>query len=361
MKQQIGLKLFIICFGILILFVGCGVKRPQIEPEKDFIFYPPLPNTPRFQYLTTFSDSSDIKQKSSLFKFVAGEKELKVLPIKKPYGVGIFEGVIYVCDLRSNAVIVMNLKKRTFGYMGVTGSGRLKKPVNLFIDKDDRLLYVTDTQRKQIVVFDLEGKVKTVFGKTDEYVPADILIYQGKIYITDLKSHQVLVINKSTGEIEKRIGSIGHNEDELYHPSNLDIFKDKIYISDTTNFRVNIFDISGKHISSFGQIGQRPGDFTRPKGIAVDKDGRILVVDSAFENVQIFNKEHKLLLFMLGRGTERHNVVLPAAICLDYDNIKYFKKYISPDFKAEYLLFVTSQFGQNKVNVYAFGKYEKTK
>ena len=38
------------------------------------------------------------------------------------------------------------------------------------------------------------------------------------------------------------------------------------------------------------------------------------------------------------------------------DNIKYFEQYIHPDFDAEYLIFVTSQFGINKVNVYGFGR-----
>ena len=42
-----------------------------------------------------------------------------------------------------------------------------------------------------------------------------------------------------------------------------------------------------------------------------------------------------------------------------YDNVKYFTQYASPHFKVKHLLFVTSQFGKSKVNVYAFGEYEK--
>jgi hypothetical protein len=93
--------------------------------------------------------------------------------------------------------------------------------------------------------------------------------------------------------------------------------------------------------------------------VAVDREGRIYVVDAAFQNVQVFNPEFKLLLFFLSGGLEKHNVYLPAGIAIDYDNIEYFKGYIHPKFKAEYLLFVTSNFGNNKVNVYAFGTYQK--
>jgi len=129
-------------------------------------------------------------------------------------------------------------------------------------------------------------------------------------------------------------------------------------VSDTTNFRISIFDLKGNFINTFGEAGKKPGEFARPKGIDIDRDGRIYVVDSAFQNVQVFNKDFKLLLFMFSPGGELHNINLPADIHIDYDNMKYFKKYISPDFKAEYLIFVSSQFGLSKVNVYAFGEYE---
>lgn len=45
------------------------------------------------------------------------------------------------------------------------------------------------------------------------------------------------------------------------------------------------------------------GDFARPKGVAVDSEGHIYVVDAAFGNVQIFNSEGLLLLFFGQMGT----------------------------------------------------------
>jgi len=33
-----------------------------------------------------------------------------------------------------------------------------------------------------------------------------------------------------------------------------------------------------------------------------------------------------------------------------------FRKYIAPNFEAEYLILVTNQLGPNKVSIYAFGK-----
>jgi hypothetical protein len=102
-----------------------------------------------------------------------------------------------------------------------------------------------------------------------------------------------------------------------------------------------------------------PGTFARNRGIDVDKEGRIYVVESKYDKVQVFDRDFRLLLFIFEPGNERHNINLAAGIAVDYDNVKYFKEYLSPNFNAEYLLLVTSNFGPNKVNVYAFGSYNQ--
>ncbi len=344
---------------IIISFPFCSFKKVKTDPDREYIFYPPLPTNPRYQYLTTFSTSKDVeKKKGKLFKFVVGEDEDRPEVIRKPYGVAIFEGIIYVCDLRSNALVVMDLNKRSFNYFGTKGIGKLKKPANIDIDKDNRIIYVADTGRDQVVVFDLNGKYLRAYGSKGQFNPTDVKVFRDRIYICDSKGNQIHVIKKNTGKTLFKIGSSGHDDGELYHPSNININNNKIFISDTTNFRVSIFDLEGKYIGKFGKLGRKPGQFVRPKGIEIDRDGTIYVVDASFQNVQVFNKEFRLLLFMYSSGGELHNINLPADIYIDYDNLRYFKKYISPDFKAEYLLFVTSQFGRSKVNVYAFGEYE---
>ncbi len=362
MGSEMGRKvLFAILTVIMVIgFPFCSSNNVNTEPSVEYMFYPPLPTKPRYQYLTTFSTSKDIeKTKGKLFRFIAGKDENRSEFIKKPYGVAIFEGVIYVCDLRSNALIVMDLKKRSFNYFGTKGAGKLKKPVNMDIDKDKRILYVTDTGRDQVILFDLNGRYIKAYGIKGQFNPTDVKVIKERLYVCDSKGNQIHVLNKNTGEPLFKIGASGHKEGELYHPSNISIYNNKIFVSDTTNFRVSIFDLEGKYLGKFGKIGRKPGQFVRPKGIEVDRNGRIYVVDSSFQNVQVFNDEFKLLLFMFSSGGEKHNINLPADIYIDYENIKYFKKYISPNFKAEYLLFVTSQFGNSKVNVYAFGEYDK--
>lgn len=369
-KTKVFFSAFVLVASFLCTAPGCssGLKvntdtesKGDTGEKTDYIFYPTLPNTPRYQYLTTFSTTADIeKKKSKFFKFVVGDKDEKPRGIRKAYGVDMIDGVIYVCDSGGSSVVTLNLKTRTLGYLGTKGSGKLIKPINLAIDKTDKLLYVADVGRKQILCYTLGGKVKKFYGKLDQFTkPVDVDITRDKLYVCDVGKHQVLVLDKKEGKILYSIGKAGSKEGELYHPTNIHIRNDRLYVSDTTNFRIQIFDLEGKFLATFGKIGDLPGTFTRPKGVAVDREGIIYVVDAAFENVQVFDQQYRLLLFMLGPGYERHNINLPAGVAVVYDNLEYFKKYLSPQFNAEYLLLVTSNFGLNKVNIYAFGKYNQ--
>ncbi|MCP5049704.1 MAG: hypothetical protein GY940_21215 [bacterium] len=359
-----------IIVAILFFLVSCGLTTVNAEPAKrkksktksakNYIFYPPLPNTPRFQYLTTFSNAKDVqKKKSKFFKFVAGADEEKPKEIRKAYGIDVYDGVVYVCDITAGAVVTLNLKRKSFGFIGVSGSGKLLKPVNIKIDKENQWFYVADIGRKQVLVFDLEGRYLRAYGTQGQFSPSDVDFFEDKLFVCDVRGHQVHVLDRQSGKPLYKIGKPGSKIGELFHPTNISIYNRQLYVSETNNFRVQLFDLKGKHLSSFGQIGDRPGDFSRNKGLAVDKEGRIYVVDSAFENLQVFNSEFKLLLFMLSPGPEKHNINLPAAVAVDYDNLEFFKKFMAPKFKAQYLVFVTSNYGQSKVNVYAFGDYKQ--
>lgn len=104
-----------------------------------------------------------------------------------------------------------------------------------------------------------------------------------------------------------------------------------------------------------GEIGLSAGQFARPKGIAVSRDEHVYVVDAAFQNVQILDMDGTPLMFFAEGGMTPGSLHLPTVVKLDYDHVDYFRKYAHPEFDIEYLIFVVSQFGPNKVSVYGFG------
>ncbi|MEZ4999553.1 MAG: hypothetical protein R2744_00210 [Bacteroidales bacterium] len=94
----------------------------------------------------------------------------------------------------------------------------------------------------------------------------------------------------------------------------------------------------------------------RPKGIAVDRNRNIYVVDAAFENVQIFNSSGQLLMFFGGPYRSPGDMWLPADVTTDYENLGYFEKFVDPDFELQFIIYVTNQYGPGKIGVYGFVK-----
>jgi DNA-binding beta-propeller fold protein YncE len=129
-------------------------------------------------------------------------------------------------------------------------------------------------------------------------------------------------------------------------------------VTDSGNFRVQEFSLDGEFIRSFGSVGDRPGNFSRPKGIAVDRDGYTYVVDSQFNNVQIFDHDGGALMAFGALSARPDSIDLPTVVKIDYDNVSYFQKYADPEFELKYLVLVASQFGKNKVTVFGFGQYK---
>ena len=113
----------------------------------------------------------------------------------------------------------------------------------------------------------------------------------------------------------------------------------------------------GSLLKIIGKRGIQLGGMVRPKGIAVDRAGRLYVADAATDSVQIFNEEGELLLMMGGPGFGPGDMSLPAKVVISYQGIEYFARHASPDFRVEYLIFVTNHDGPNRINVYGFGTY----
>jgi DNA-binding beta-propeller fold protein YncE len=335
----------------LALFTGCATGPKVAE---DAIFYPPLPNPPHIQYLHTFSNEYDLSEGGALGKFVLGEDENKS-PIMKPYGVAIRNGKIFVVDARGKGYAIFDLAMKEFRVVMGSGGGALEKPINIIIDEAENR-YITDTDRKQVLVFDAQDNFIRAYGMENQFKPTDVALSGNNLYVCDIEHHTIHVLDKQTGETIRTISAEGDAEDKIFKPTNIEIYGDNLLISDTFNGRVQVFTLDGEHLYSIGQLGTGLGQFARPKGVAVDREGRIYVVDAAFQNVQIFDSDQKLLLFFGAPGAGRDSMNLPATVVIDYDNIEYFRQYADPNFDIEYIILVVSQYGKNKVNAYAFGK-----
>jgi len=317
-------------------------------------FFPAPPDPPRIQYLTSFSGLKDVEEQSAFDRFVVGEKP--DLKLDKPYGIGVYDGKIYVCDT-TTGVVVLDLQHKIFGPLkGAVGLGKLTQPANISIDSDGTK-YVADPGRAQVVAFDRNDAYLRAYGLPAGWKPVDAVPLGDRLYVADPGNGLVKVFEKQSGDLIKSIGDKGDPSERLDRPTNLAFdHEGDLYVTDVGRFQVVRFDRDGHFKGTIGKPGDNLGHFARPKGIAVDREDHLYAVDAAFNNVQIFNKEGRLLMFFGEDSNQPGGLLLPAKVALDYDNLQYFRQYVQPDFEPEYLIFVTSQFGERLISVLAYGK-----
>lgn len=333
---------------------GCATKAPV---KKNYLLFPPAPDEPRIQYLTSFGAESDLHGANKFTEFVAGQEKV-MRPIWKPYGVAINRGKVYVCDTQIGAVIIADLGKGKFRLLKPEGQEAMKLPVNIAVDKDETC-YVTDSARGQVLIYNKEGHLLEAVGKTGEMKPAGLALTGERFYITDMKNSCVRVYNKSDRQLLFSFPRNPTNDQaRLFQPTNLAVDqKGRIYVSDSGGFATKIFDSEGNHTRTVGELGVTPGQFSLPKGVGVDHEGRFYVVDAAAPVVQLFDADGRLLMFFGQPSTSGSaGLYLPAGLSVNYENVGLFQKYVAPGYKLEYLILLTNQAGPQKVSIFGFLK-----
>ena len=61
-----------------------------------------------------------------------------------------------------------------------------------------------------------------------------------------------------------------------------------VYVADSDNARVQSFSLTGQFVTKWGVVGEGPGEFDTPEGIAVDPLGRIFVSDVILDRIESF-------------------------------------------------------------------------
>lgn len=363
------------CVAVLSMFftacMFCGCQQAEVGPTEEKIsepvFFPPLPDKPRLQFLTSFSSLEDFGGENTakpgkFEEFIVGKaEEKKAELIIRPYGTALYDGKLYICDT-ARGVLVIDVKNRKHSYL--TKDSRLINPVCISID--DGVKYITDPKAPGVFVFDRNDKLIAIFGKDIDIVPLSVVVRGQRCYVTDQKSKQVIVLDKTTGEEITRIGKQipdgmglqGNEEAQFRLIGDLALDKEgNLFVTDRVTAQISKFDAKGLFVRTYGEMGDAIANFIRPKGVAVDREDRIWVVDAATQVCKIYNTEGLLLLYFGMAGNSPGKMNLPATVTLDYDNVELFQEYAAKGAQLEFLAIITNQYGPHKVSVFGFGSF----
>ncbi len=324
-------NIIILLAGLVLFLNACTVTSDKVEKETVIPVFPLPPEKPRFIYERTIRSSIDVVKEDSTnaFRRFATGEQLHGEGFAKPFGISVDKGRIFIGDTVRRTVMVMDpAGEGKYFEIGKDEPGRLFMPLGLAQDAAGNL-YVCDGTAKRVTIYDRDGKYLRVLGGKDYFSrPSGVAVNpEGtRVYVVDTggvesKNHRVRVFDAISGKHLFDIGTRGSGDGEFNLPRDAVVspYNHLLYVVDGGNFRVQVFDADGKFIRKFGGIGRRTGQFSRPKGIAVDKWGNVYVVDTAFGNVQLFSPEGKLLMYLGNRGSSDKpaKYMLPSGVAID--------------------------------------------
>jgi DNA-binding beta-propeller fold protein YncE len=266
---------------------------------------------------------------TKVFDAIAGAPETHSLV--KPYSVVTdSKGRIIVTDPGISGVHIFDFAQHKYKFLQRTDKekDRMLTPQCVAVDADDNI-YVTDSDAGVIFVFDSSGKYRHALGSLkggEGYFkrPTGIAVdsVAQRIYVTDTLRDQVFVLDMQ-GTVLQTIGKPGEADGEFNLPTELRLQGPNLIVVDAMNFRVQVFDRSGKFQYSVGKIGDSVGAMFRPKAVSVDSEGDLYIVDAWWNAVQIFNPQGELLYHFGSSGTHAGEFQLPAGLFIDHDDRIY--------------------------------------
>jgi DNA-binding beta-propeller fold protein YncE len=244
------------------------------------------------------------------------------------YGVAVdSKGNIYAADQAVGAVFVIDPATKEAQLIRNGKEARFELINGLAMDDNDRL-FVSDSKMRHVLVFNAQHQQEAIVGTGVLTDPGGMAIDRENrfLYVVDTLKDQVVVFDADSYKVLRTIGVTGKKHTltdpgNFSLPTNVAVDGDgNLYVTDTLNNRVEIFDAEGAFISEFGQAGDGPGRFARPKGIAVDGDGHIWVVDEVQSRVQVFDREGRLLIYFGEQGQYPGQFQAAYGIAIDQKN-----------------------------------------
>ncbi len=349
------MRLALIAFALLVAAPAHAARAPR---ESERLVWPAPPETARIEYVRELRGPRDIGASESALRrslmALAGAKPSESVDLARPTDVyGDAEGRLYVSDASAGRVYVFDPVKHSVTPWVGKGASRIGRPMGIGGDLAGRVV-VCDQVNRRVLVFDREGNLQAALGGSKLLInPVDATMdAAGHVYVADSYLHQIVVFGLD-GQVLHRIGKTlgdatgkaseappvddgnvwsqrsatskdvrenrGGGPGEFLYPLSVSWNErlGMLAVVDGLNARVQLFDRHFGFVRSIGRMGDTPGSFARPKGVAWDADDHLYVVDAAFNNVQIFDTEGRLLLVFGEQGKGAGQLWLPLGMCVD--------------------------------------------
>lgn len=149
----------------------------------------------------------------------------------------------------------------------------------------------------------------------------------GHVYVADMGNSRIVRFAVDATREQPAIEVVGVYGKNGHAPGKLDLpfgvaadRQGNILVADTANSRIQKFSPRMKLLARWGSEGSGPGQFRLPREIAVDSQNRYFVTDEFNSRIQVFDANGRHLYQIGGYGTGPGQFRFPQGIAIDADD-----------------------------------------
>lgn len=238
------------------------------------------------------------------------------------------DGNIYVTDAEDNQVIKYDANGSLLSVwqqIDPDSEVNFGMPTGIAVSVTGSV-YVADSVNERVYSFNDSGSLMGTMGENGEMTdPIGVAVDKasGKVYVVNSITSQIKVYD-ANGSLEGTWGDVpGNGAGQFRYPTGVAVDDDgNVYVADTGNDQIQKWDANGQFVKKWGNIGNLDGQFNGPGGVAVDRDGNVYVADTYNSRIQKFDSEGNFQMTWGTPGSDEGQFDYPRGIAVDnYGNV----------------------------------------
>jgi sugar lactone lactonase YvrE len=315
-------------------------------PEGQKLMWPAAPEVPRFLYTGTLVGEPNFRVNGverpaleRLGRWIVGLDAQGQTPLvmQRPAAlIGDDAGRLYVADVSKQAVFVFDEKAgELLLWQQADARRRFVAPAGVALAAER--VFVSDAELGAVFVLDRKGEPRGVIGARELKRPTGVArdAASGRLFVADTYAHDIKVFDDG-GALITTFGRRGTADGEFNFPSHLALANGELYVTDTLNNRVQVLRAEdGVLVRQFGTRGLALGQLVRPKGVSVDGEGNVYVIESFYDSLLVYSPRGEFLMPIGGTGKATGRFYLPSGVWVDGKN----RVHIADMFNGRVVLF----------------------
>lgn len=213
------------------------------------------------------------------------KSEILFTDLDEPTGVLLDrQGNIYITDRDHERKRKFNASCNLLNSINIKGDLALDKKGNVYLGNSSYIIKLKSdfTEERRFV----SSRQLTLYNQGPLTVGED-----GRIYMLDQILNQVKCFSPD-GKLMFNFAKSGNGLGELFNPKGIAMDKKgNVIIVNTGNHCLDFFDAKGNFLRRIGQFGNGEMEFNYPEGVAVDRQGKIYVADTGNNRIVILNPD----------------------------------------------------------------------